>query len=142
MNRKFTTVCLAGILAPGLAGAPAKAQLSNMMQNMGGGGMMGGTPSLSSASPTNLAGVLQYCVQNNYLGGASASSAESAKSGLLSKFTGSSEAPSNNSGYSNGASGLLDTGNGKTTSLGGGGLKQQVTHKVCGMVLDHAKSML
>lgn len=140
---------LVGILAAMQWCAPAKAQLSGMMQNMGGSsvpgmGSIGGSalPSVGSASPTNLAGILQYCVQNNYLGGGSASSAASVKNSLLSKFTGSSTAPGSDSGYSAGSSGELDTGNGQTFSLGGSGLKAQMTQKICGMALDHAKSML
>jgi hypothetical protein len=135
----------------------AQAQMSNMMQGMMGGssssgssgsGMMGGMggmgsgmglPSVGSASPNNLAGLLQFCVQNNYLGGTDASSV---KSSLLSKFDGSSQPPEQNSGFSSGASGILDTGNGQTTTLGGTGIKAQVTKKVCDLVLKHAQSQL
>jgi len=147
MKNKLAAALGLALIAIPQFNTPAEAQLSNMMQ--GGGGSMQGmmsmgpaVPSVGSASPTNLAGVLQYCVQNNYLGGASASSATSAKASLLSKFTGSSTAPSSDSGYSAGSNGLLDTGNGQTTSLGGSGLKAQMTQKVCGMVLSHAQSML
>ena len=41
--------------------------------------------------------------------------------------------------------GLLETGNGQSFNLGGGdsgGIKAEVTHKVCDMVLQHAKSLL
>jgi hypothetical protein len=136
------------IAAALLAAAPAHAQMSNMMQGMmgsgGGSGAMGSLggmsmPSVGAASPNNLAGLLQFCVQNNYLGGTDASSV---KSSLLSKFDGSSQPPEQNSGFSSGASGILDTGNGQTATLGGSGIKAQVTKKVCDMVLKHAQSHL
>jgi hypothetical protein len=126
--------------------APAHAQLSNMMQNMPGmSSMTGGSsalPSVSSASPTNLAGILQYCVQNNDLGGASATSAASVKDSLLSKFTGSSSTPSSDPAYTSGSDGQLQTGSGQTSSLGGSGLKGEATKQVCSMVLSHAKSLI
>lgn len=158
MKKTGIGLALTSFFALGLLGAPhARAQLSNMMQGaMGGGGSgasglggMGGMsmPSLGSASPTNLAGVLQYCVQNNYLGGAanssdSAASASSVKQSLLSKFTGSSSDPASNSGFTSGSNGVLDTGGGNSMSLGGSGLKQQMTQKICGQVLQHAQSLL
>ena len=127
----------------------AQAQLSMpsmpSVPSIPGMGSMSGTsalPSLSSASPTNLAGLLQYCVQNNDLSGASASSASSVQSSLLSKFTGSSTAPASDSAYTSGSNGELQTGNGQTTSLGGTGLKDAATHQVCSMVLSHAKSLI
>ncbi len=150
-----TGICIVS-LAIGLLAAPvAQAQLSGMMQNVmgnnansGGSGMMSGlggmsTPSLGATAPTNLAGVLQYCIQNNYLGGAgSASSATSLKQSLLSKYTGSSATPTSNSNYTSGSNGLLNTGNGNSLSLGGSGIKAQLTQKICGAVLQHAKSLL
>jgi hypothetical protein len=130
----------------------ANAQMSNMMQGMmggggssSGGGMMGGMgggmglPSVGSASPNNLAGLLQFCVQNNYLGGTDASSVQSS---LLSKYDGSAQPPEQNSSFASGASGILNTGNGQSTTLGGSGIKAQITKKVCDMVLKHAQSQL
>jgi hypothetical protein len=147
---KFTLTAAASIfaLAPLMQ---ASAQMSNMLNNAmnsAGSGMsgpsMGGMslPSVSSASPTNLAGLLQYCVQNNYLGGGSASAASSAKESLLSKFTGSSSDPASNAGFTSGSNGVLDTGNGQSTTLGGTGVKAQITQKACSEILSHAKSML
>jgi hypothetical protein len=133
---------------------PAGAQLSNMMQGAMGqsapsGGMSGmgsmpgmGLPSVGSASPTNLAGVLQYCMQNNYLGGADAATSGSVQSGLLSKFTGSSSPPANDSAFSAGSAGELSMGNGQSYALGGSGIKAQMTQKVCDQVLKHSQSML
>ncbi len=144
MKRLFPIVA-AGLLV----GHGAHAQMSNMMQGMmgggggsgSGGGMMGsmGLPSVGAASPNNLAGLLQFCVQNNYLGGTDASSVQSS---LLSKFDGSPQPPAQNSGFASGASGILNTGNGQSTTLGGSGIKAQITKKVCDMVLQHAQSQL
>ena len=158
MKKTGISLALASVFALGLLGAPhARAQLSNMMQgavggsNSGASGMdgMGGLsmPELNSANPTNLAGVLQFCVQNNYLGSTtngndSAASASSVKQSLLSKFTGSSSDPTSNSDFTSGSNGVLDTGGGNSMSLGGSGVKAQVTQKICGQVLQHAQSLL
>lgn len=144
---KFVIACAASgfALAP-LAQAGAQMSMSNMgsMSNMAPMSGMGGMslPSVSAASPTNVAGLLQYCVQNNYLSGGSANAAAAAKGALLSKFTGSSADPSSDSNFASGSNGVLQTGNGQSTTLGGGGVKAQITQKVCGDVLSHAKSLL
>jgi hypothetical protein len=141
-------------LAIGIAGLllapekPGQAQVLNQLQNSLGsgqgspddalGGLGGAMPSLDHASPTNLAGILQYCVQNNYLSGNAASSV---KDSLLNKVTGSSRGATD-SQFDAGNKGLLETGQGQSFALGGGGIKAQMTHKVCDLVLQHAKSML
>lgn len=164
MRKGKISLAAAAIVMAGVLAAPAaRAQLSGMLQGamgggqsgtsgtsgMGMGGAMGnalgggmGMPSLGATPPTNLAGILQYCIQNNDLGGVSASSASSVQQSLLNKYTGSSSAPASNSGFAAGSNGILDTGNGNSMSLGGGGLKAQLTQKICGMVLQHAQSML
>ena len=114
----------------------ARAQLLDQLKSVGGelpGG--GGIPSVTRASPGNLAGVLQYCVQNNYLGGEAASSV---KDSLLRRVTGGGS----NSSFQAGSGGLLETGNGQNFGLGGGGLKQEIVQQVCNQVLAHAKSLL
>ena len=134
-----------------LAGTPARAQLLNQLQNSMGsgqgsgsgglgslGGLGGGLPSVNNASPTNLAGIIQYCIRNNYLSGGAASSV---KDSLLGKVTGSRQG-STDSGFRAGNSGSLETGQGQSFGLGGGGIKSQVTRKVCNLVLQRAKSML
>ena len=128
---------------------PAQAQLMDQLKDVvgggqsSGGGMLGGLggglPAVGQASTSNTAGVLQYCVRNNYLSGGSAGSV---KDSIVSKVTGAKQG-SNDSGYKAGSSGLLQTGSGQNYSLGGGdGMKQQMTHKVCDLVLQHAKSLL
>lgn len=48
---------------------------------------------------------------------------------------------SSDSGYTSGASGILDAGNGSKLDPGGG-LKQQVTRQICDKVLAQGKSLL
>jgi len=133
---------------PQLQLTPAQAQLMDQLkgavgsgQGSGGsgalGGLTGGLPSVSQASPSNTAGVLQYCVRNNYVSGGAASSV---KDSIVSKVTGSGQG-ANDSAFKAGNSGILETGNGQNFSLGGGA-KEQVTHQVCDLVLQHAKSLL
>jgi hypothetical protein len=62
-------------------------------------------PSLDQASPSNIAGVLQYCVKNNYLGG----DGETMGSSLVGKLTGSGKA-SDDKAFKAGSGGLLETG--------------------------------
>jgi Protein of unknown function (DUF2501) len=134
-------------LAP-LAATPARAQLMDQLKgavqggngggNAGAGGLMGGLPSVAQASPSNTAGVLQYCMRNNYLSGSAASSL---KDSLLGKANSSGQ-HADDAGFKAGNNGLLETGNGQNFSLSGSGIKQQVTHKICDMVLQHAKSLL
>ena len=127
---------------------PARAQLMDQLKGAMGsekggsggalGGLGGGVPSVDKASPGNTAGVLQYCIKNNYVSGASASSV---KDSIVSKVTGSGQG-THDSGFQSGDKGLLQTGNGQSFSLGGSGAKEQVTRKVCDLVLQHAKSLL
>ncbi|KJV33353.1 DUF2501 domain-containing protein [Luteibacter yeojuensis] len=114
------------------------------------GGLMGGAGGgLSSGSASNAAGIIQYCVNNNYLGGSSGATGVkdkllgslsgdqnaantdaggSSAGGLLGKFGGKSKKgtattsadPTKDKGYLDGAKGLLTTGDGKTVNLTGG----------------------
>ncbi|BBU31406.1 hypothetical protein AWB80_06421 [Caballeronia pedi] len=137
-----------GVLAATLLYAPlTHAQLGNLLdQSKSGGaggalGNLGGLSSglsldsLTSSSTGNVAGVLEFCMKNNYLGGG----ASSVKDGLMSKLGGSA---SSDGGYTNGAKGILDSGNGKQVDLSGGGLKEQVTKQVCDKILAQGKSLL
>ena len=139
-------IMAAAVLAPVAGGVPAHAQLLNSLKGASGmGGGLGGMsmPSVGSASSGNIAGVLQYCMKNNYLG--SGSNAGTTESSLLGKL---GHGTTSSSQYESGSQGQLQTGNGQTMSLdagggsGGGGLKAKLTQKVCDQVLQHAKSML
>jgi len=136
------------ILATSLLYIPlTHAQLGNLLdqgKSSGAGGALGSLgglssgmslDSLSSGSTSNVAGVLEFCIKNNYLGGG----ASSVKDGLMSKLGGSA---SSDSGYTSGAKGILDSGNGKQVDLSGGGLKEQLTKQVCDKILAQGKSLL
>lgn len=155
LYRATVAGALIGLLAPF---SVAHAQLGDVLKQVGGGdsgssagGALGnlgglggaltgggGASSLMSGSSSNVAGLLQFCIQNNYLGGASGG-ASSVKDALMSKLGGNA---SSDSGYTSGTSGILDAGNGSKVDLSGGGLKQQVTKQICDKVLAQGKSLL
>jgi len=137
----------AALLAPWNA---AQAQLGNLLNQAGGSGSTSGAAgslgnlgsalsgsSLTSNSLGNVTGLLQYCIKNNYL---SADSASGVKDSLLSKLPGG--ASTTDSGYTQGANGILTAGNGSQLDLSGNGLKEAATKQVCDKVLTQAKSML
>ena len=103
------------------------------------GGSLGGQsmPSLSSVGTGNITGVLTYCAKNNYLGG----DASSVQNKLLGQLGGAKSAQSD-PGYQQGLNGILGGKSGQKVDLGGGGLKQQITDKVCDQVLQYGKSLL
>ena len=144
-NRTQAGLAAVTILALAQLAPPARGQsLNGLSDALGGGksgtaalGALGGVPAVDQASPGNLAGVLQYCVKNNYLGGADGA----AGSSLVGKFTGSGQG-SKDSGFTTGSNGLLDTGGGETFGLGGSGLQAKITDQVCDLVLKHAQSLL
>lgn len=144
--RTAVTALFIAVLLP--VGA-AHAQLGDLLKKgtesgssggMGGLGDLGGMLSGQSISPGstgNVAGVLEFCIKNNYLSGNSASSV---KDSLLGKLGGSS--PTSDSGYTSGAKGLFKSGDGKQIDLSGGGLKEQITKQVCDKILASGKSLL
>ncbi|MBR8384014.1 DUF2501 domain-containing protein [Burkholderia cenocepacia] len=155
LYRATVAGALIGLLAPF---SVAHAQLGDVLKQVGGGGDSGGSAggalgnlggaltggggaSLMPGSTGNVAGLLQFCIQNNYLGGATGGGAASVKDALIGKLGGNASA-SSDSGYTSGASGILDAGNGSKLDLSGGGLKQQVTKQICDKVLTQAKSLL
>ncbi|MBO9664702.1 DUF2501 domain-containing protein [Dokdonella sp.] len=110
-------------------------------------GAVGGADlsSLASGSAGNAAGVIEYCVKNNYLGG---DAAGGLKDKLLGKVGGDDASEADKADYADGANGMLKTGDGKSVDLGNlgggqlGGMKDKLTKKACSSVLDHAKSLL
>jgi Protein of unknown function (DUF2501) len=105
----------------------------------------GDLSSLASGSAGNAAGVIEYCVRNNYLGG---DAAASMKDKLMGKAGLGSD--SKDEGFGDGRNGIVKTAGGKSVDLGklGGGMggmgdmKSKLTKKACSAVLDHAKSLL
>jgi hypothetical protein len=93
-----------------------------------------GLPAIGSATTSNAAGVLQYCIQNKYANGA-----KNVKDALLSKV-GLGGKEEQDTGYQNGVKGLLSGSDGTTFNLDK--LKSNVKEKACDYVLDNAKSLL
>jgi hypothetical protein len=125
-------------VGPVLGGQPRSGGVND--DNTGGGalGSLGGdgVPLVGGATAGNTAGVLQYCVNNNYLSGMTASSV---KDSLVRKIPGQG---ASDPGFRAGSNGTLETGSGERYSLGGGDIKAQATYKVCDLMLQHAKSLL
>jgi hypothetical protein len=138
-NSKIVMSALAISVA---AFALATAASAGGLDALAGGGDLS---SLASGSAGNAAGVIGYCVKNNYLGG---DAATSMKDKLMGKAGLGSD--SKDEGFSDGASGIVKTSGGKSVDLGklGGGMggmgdmKSKLTKKACAAVLDHAKSLL
>jgi len=127
------------LIAALLAAAPAQSldDLSAALGDGKGAGAMGGLPSLDEAGASTIAGVLQYCIKNNYLGGAD----KAAGSSLVGKLTGSGQARKDST-FQAGSKGPLDTSGGEAFGLGGSGPRARITDQVCDMVLKHAGLML
>ena len=100
------------------------------------GGALSGQ-SMTAGSTGNVAGILEFCIRNNYLSGNAASGVKDALMGKLPGGTAKSD-----SGYGDGAKGILNSAGGNKLDLGGGGLKAELTRKVCDQVLSQAKSLL
>jgi hypothetical protein len=158
---KTSTGRLAGlVLAAALPVAGANAQLESMLGKGGHGGDlkglagMAGAP-LASGSMGNVAGLLQYCIGNNYLSGGAASAI---KDQLVGKLPGGSK--TQDPGYADGVKGLLHGNTGRVVDLNGGGaavsggsagsvgsggsagVTADLTKKACDTVLAQAKSFL
>jgi len=96
--------------------------------------------SLTPATAGNAAGVLEFCMKNNYLAGGDA---QALKDKLMGKIGGgSAQKAKSDSGYLAGLQGLLNGSDGKSVDLSGGGLKEELTRKACDQVLKHAKTFL
>lgn len=139
-----TSIVMAMLLPMGAANA----QLDDLLKRGGSsgessskglgaaGGMLSGN-SVTAGSTGNVAGVLEYCLKNNFLGGGDASST---KDKLLGKLGGST---ASDSGYKEGSQGLLKSSDGKQLNLGEvGGMKSEITKKVCEQILAQGKSLL
>jgi hypothetical protein len=148
----YRTAIPAVLFAGLLPIATASAQLGDLTrpaQTPGAGGSQGSLgnigsigsalsgKSLSAGSTGNVAGLLEFCIKNNYLGGKDASSI---KDKVMGKLPGG--AASSDSGYTDGARGLLKSSDGKQIDLSGGGIQAQVSKQVCDSVLAQAKSLL
>lgn len=105
---------------------------------LGGSALSGlGLPSIASGSAGNVAGVLEYCVKNNYLKKANVSTI---KDSLLSKAGLGKAEPEKDTSYASGLSGILSGGDGKSFNLSS--IQDNIKEKACDYVLDNAASLL
>lgn len=154
MNARSTLATIA-LLAAAHA-SPAQSQMLDALKNRlgeakGGSdtGNAGGTtgaagalakgmglsmPAMGKSTMGNAAGVLQYCIKNNYL---SADAAGGIKDKLLAKVTGNK---SQQSGFATGSKGLLQGSDGGSFNLKNA--SSQLKTKACDYVLDNAKSLV
>ena len=115
------------LLALSLVTAPAAAQTGGGL-----GGLLGNAlPSVGKVRAGNAAGVIGYCVKNNYLTGANATS-------VLGKLTGQ-QGVATSPGYAAGQNGTLQAG-GQTFSLAS--IKGQLRTRLCDAVLKRGTSLL
>ena len=126
-----------------IMGGSSASGAASSLGSLGSLGSFGSLSSITSGSTGNVAGIIQYCVQNNYLGDSNASSASSVKDQLMGKLSGSGAQPAQSDpDYVNGAKGILNGSNGQSMDLSMAGLKASVTKKVCQKILDQGKSLL
>ena len=154
---KNTTIT--GLLLAGLCGLVINTQAAGLGDALRGqiggaggsgatalGGALGGGADLSalsalgltsSGTASNAAGVITYCMKNNYL---NADKAAQVKNQLLGKMgLGQKEEPKDE-GYLSGLSGMVTGSGGKSFSLDK--VKGDLKEKACDYVLDNARSLL
>jgi len=112
-------------------GNPAGATSGQSVGNALSGAMGGGLPTLGADVGGNVAGVLQYCMKNNYL---KADAASTVKDKLLGQATGQE------AGVEQGKQGLLTGSDGKTLDFKS--VPDNVRRKGCDYVLSNAKSLI
>ena len=122
-----------------LGGSGGSSSSTGLAGALGGGASA--LPSLgdltSAGTASNAAGVITYCMKNNYL---NADKAAQVKDQLLGKMgLGKKEEPKDE-GYMSGLSGMIKGSDGKTFSLDS--IKGKAKEKACDFVLDNAKSLL
>ena len=131
---------LRGQLGGGAAESSSSASgLGGMLGGSGGSSALSalGLGNLSSGTASNAAGVLTYCMKNNYL---NADKAAQVKNQLLGKLgLGQKEEPKDQ-GYQNGLMGMVTGADGKSFSLDK--VKGDLKEKACDYVLDNARSLL
>ena len=127
-----------------LSGAAGSSGSSSSAASALSGALGGGDASSLSAlgltgsgTASNAAGVITYCMKNNYL---NADKAAQMKNQLLGKIgLGQKEEPKDE-GYASGLAGMIKGTNGQSFSLDS--IKGKAKEKACDLVLDNAKSLL
>ena len=134
-------ISAAALVAAQCVAAGAHAQLLDSVKGQmeGLGGSTSSLSSLSAGSAGNAAGVLQYCIKNNYLSGGDA---QAVKDKLMDKLPGGASKAESDTGYTSGVQGILKGSDGKSLDLSGSGLKKENTRQACDQVLKQGKSFL
>lgn len=104
-----------------------------MKDQLANSGIGNSLPAIGASTAGNAAGVIQYCVKNNYL---NAANANGIKDKLLGMVTGQKP---QQTGYANGAKGLLMGSDGQSLNLKG--LSGKLKEKACDYVLKNASSL-
>jgi len=91
-------------------------------------------PEIGSSTMGNTAGVLQYCVKNNYLAGGDATAVKDKLLGMV-----SGQQPQQ-TGFASGAKGLLQGSDGQSFDLKS--VSGKLKTKACDYVLKNAKSLV
>ena len=104
-----------------------------MKDQLANSGIGNSLPAIGASTAGNAAGVIQYCVKNNYL---NAANANGIKDKLLGMVTGQKP---QQTGYANGAKGLFMGSDGQSLNLKG--LSGKLKEKACDYVLKNASSL-
>jgi hypothetical protein len=140
MTPRISLASLAAGFALVFAVNAAAQDLGALKNAATGGGLDLG--SLASGSAGNAAGILQYCVTNNFLGGNDLTNASSMKDKLVGKLGGQDKADAD-PGFAAGMQGNVIGSNGSSTSIADmGSLENKLTQTACKAVMDHASSLL
>jgi hypothetical protein len=118
-------------LALTLAGSAGATDLLGTLKSQAGNLAM---PEIGSSTMGNTAGVLQYCVKNNYLAGGDAGAVKDKLLGMV-----SGQQPQQ-TGYASGAKGLLQGSDGQSFDLKS--VSGKLKTKACDYVLKNAKSLV
>lgn len=129
---------LGGDKAAATAGTDGGSPLGGMLgAGAGGAGALSALGLSPSATAGNAAGVITYCMKNNYL---NADKAAQVKDQLLGKLGMQKQEEPKDAGFQGGLGGLVTGANGKSFSIDK--LKGDLKEKACDFVLDNAKSLI
>lgn len=130
-------ICLLSVSVLLFSAGVSAVDLSGSLKNASGGF---DPATLASGSASNAAGIISFCVKNNYLG---SDAGGTMKERLMGKIGLAEQEPESDSGYLDGLKGLLKTGDGESVDLSRfGDMKKSLTRKACAAVLNNAKSLL
>lgn len=124
------TLVLAAALATPVHANKLMDAMKDQLANSGIGNSL---PAIGASTAGNAAGVIQYCVKNNYL---DAANANGIKDKLMGMVTGQKP---QQTGYANGAKGLLMGSDGQSLNLKG--LSGKLKEKACDYVLKSATKL-